>query len=424
MKLNQSIAIVCSIAAMISISACGSKRSPTGGALDTEKPSVLASSPAEYAQIGKGVLEISFSKEMDRSSLANSIYIYPPVMNKKISFDGPTLKIKLNEELKQDTNYFVTLSTRLKDSRGNPLNRNQTLIFRNGELNNYRIGGQITYERDEDMGMPVEVSLLSADSLLVLSDRFKGSSFAIESLNPQAHILSAYIDKNLNGRYDFGLDPYYEGKSEAIPSYNMNISLAYADSTKPKLSRVQPVNRREFKLIFSEPIKSFESISFGGAKDMGLVYKQLDDNMLSVVCAPMDSTEHLIRIKQLEDLKGNITDVTEMKFRNLAPIDTIAPFVSYSNPRNGASVNSLIPVIELHFSEFVVKDKIQVSLSSGSEQIALKLISSTGNIFRYQPSKALQNYKSHILTVSKSVDFSGNIMTSPYELQFLPLKRD
>jgi len=424
MRLKHSLIITCSIVALIILSACGSKRSPTGGALDTEKPSVLASSPAEYAQIGKGAVEISFSKEMDRSSLANSIYIYPPVMNKKISFDGPTLKIKLNEELKQDTNYFITLSTRLKDTRGNPLNRNQTLVFRNGDLNNYRIAGQIHYERAEDLGMPIEVSLFSADSLLVLSDRIKGSSFAMESLNPQAHILKAYIDKNLNGRYDFGLDPYFETKSEAVPSANMNISLVYADSTKPRISRIQPVNRREFKVMFSEPVKSFESISFGGSMDMGLIFKHLDDNVLSVVCTPMDSTEHTVRIKRLEDLKGNITELAEMKFRNLAPLDTIAPFVSFTNPRNGASVNTLLPELEIHFSEFVPMEKLQVSLSSGSDQIGLKLLSHTGNIFRYQPTKTLQNYKSHLLTVSNSVDYSGNIMKSPYELNFLPLKRD
>ena len=58
------------------ISGCGNKRSPTGGPQDIDKPVVLESSPAEFGDISSGIIEISFSKPMERATLANSIYIF------------------------------------------------------------------------------------------------------------------------------------------------------------------------------------------------------------------------------------------------------------------------------------------------------------------------------------------------------------
>jgi len=93
-------------------SSCGSRRSPTGGPEDTEKPKVLTTYPAQFGQLSDGRIEINFSKSLDKSSVAQAVYIYPPIQNKKITVDKSTMRIRIDEKLKQDTNYYITLSTR------------------------------------------------------------------------------------------------------------------------------------------------------------------------------------------------------------------------------------------------------------------------------------------------------------------------
>ena len=108
---------------------CGSKKAPTGGPEDVDRPSILSSLPSEFGQIADGRIEINFSKPLDKSSVTQAVYIYPPVQNKKISVDKSTLLIRFNEDLLPDTNYYVTVSTRLKDIRGNsPLENSQRFL--------------------------------------------------------------------------------------------------------------------------------------------------------------------------------------------------------------------------------------------------------------------------------------------------------
>jgi hypothetical protein len=405
-------------------SGCGNKRNPTGGPLDEVKPVVLGSTPVEFGQIENGIIEIAFSKPMDKSSLANSIYIYPPVTNKKVSLERSTLIIKIAEELRPDTNYFVTLSTRLKDTHGNALDKNQTITFRNGELNQFRMAGTIAYETPSDNGSPIELTVLSPDSILVKSERISGSTYSLEALNPQPHILRAYIDKDLNGRYDFGREPYFESTSDGAKIANLNMELAYADSTKPQIQRVSVISNRELQVSLSEPLKSYKAAIILGKQPLSIAHSLLEGDNITFLVAPMDSTEYTLQLLGAQDMKGNIANYLEKKFNGKAKADTLAPTITFTNPRNGASVNSLSPVLELHFNKIIPADRIMAKLFAGKEEIPLKLLSTTGRIHRFKPAKELENYRSHLLKVlTTTSDFNGNKMHKEYELQFLPLKR-
>lgn len=408
----------------ITLTACGSKKSPTGGPLDTDKPRILGSSPAEFGDIGSGVIEISFSKDMDRTSLANSVFIYPPVMKKKMTIDGPTLKITIQEKLQDNTNYYVTLSSRLKDLRGNALDMNQTLVFRHGTLNNSKISGSISCEQPGDEGMPLELSLFTMDSLLVLSDRISGSTYSIETLNPQPYKLKAFIDRNLNGKYDLGLDPFFEGSTTAKSAATLDMFLAYADSSKPRIRRVTSISNRELVVTLSEQIKSYKSIDIYSDYNIAIIHSLLDMDKLNVLCAPLDSIEYTIQLKGVEDMKGNVSELVESKFVSKGRKDSQAPTVSYSNPRNGATVSSLQPTIEVYFSELIPPENIHAKLTDGRSEIPLKRMPGFGRMYRFQPTKELKNYTSHVFSVlSTTSDISGNKMKRDYELQFLPIKR-
>lgn len=405
-------------------SGCGNKRNPTGGEADLEKPVILATFPAELDEITDGSIEISFSKTIDKNTLANSVYIYPPVQNKKLSLERSTLKLKLNEPLRQDTNYYVTLSNRLKDLRGNPLEANQTLIFRSGKLADGRISGLIDYEVTSDLGSPVSVSLFSVDSLLVLSKTLSGSSYALENLNLQPYNLRSYIDKNQNGRYDIGTEPFYESSSMGASLEVKDMYLAYADTSKVRISNFEALSDREIRIEFSEPVASYQQIMVESDKPLAIKHKILENNILSLLTSAQDSLLYTLTVIGATDLKGNLSEPQKKQFSGSLKKDTDHPTITYTNPRNGASVNSLSPILELHFSEIIPFSSLKVKLVAGKEEIPLRIISETGKIHRLIPQKELPNYSTCILTVlSSTADFSGNSLEKDYQMQFLPLKR-
>jgi len=138
----------------------------------------------------------------------------------------------------------------------------------------------------------------------------------------------------------------------------------------------------------------------------------------------MDSTEYTVYVAGAEDFKANRSEQLQLKFYCSAIADTIAPYVTRTNPRNGASVNNLSPILEITFSELIPPDKISAKLYAGTEEIPVKLLSSFGRSHSFKPTKELSNYRQHTLKILKTTtDFAGNKLKQDYELQFLPLKR-
>jgi len=410
---------------LIFLTSCGSKKSPTGGPEDLERPVIISSLPPQYSNISEGRIEINFSKPLDKTSIPHSIYIYPPVMNKKITVDKNSIIIQINEKLLPDTNYYVIISTRLKDIRGNSPDENQTLVFTSGKLNQLRLSGTIDYEYTRDISLPVQMSLLSADSLLVLSQVSQGSSYALEPLNPAHYILRAYIDKNLNGHYDFTQEPYFEQPVRVEHSTNLNLFLAYADTTKPNIKLVTPKHNREIEITFTEAIKGYNSIRINrleNKEELPVLLSYLEEDKLTVLTAPQEAFAYTMEISGAEDRKGNVMQVINSEFRASTVLDTQPPEVLYSSPRNGTSVKSREPILEVCFSEVIPRSSIKVSLKAAETKtdIPLDILQSDSRIYRFKPQKPLQNYRSYVLTVS-ATDISGNGMPESFILNFLPL---
>lgn len=410
---------------VIILASCGSKKSPTGGPEDLSKPVVISSLPPQFGNISEGRIEINFSKPLDKTSIPHSVYIYPPVMNKKITVDKNSVIIQINENLLPNTNYYVIISTRLKDIRGNSPDENQTLVFASGKLNQLRLSGTIDYEHPGDNSLPVQMSLLSEDSLLVLSQVARGPSYAIEPLNPAHYILRAYIDKNLNGRYDFTQEPYFEQPVRVEHPTNLNLFLAYADTTKPNIKLVTAQHNREIEITFTEAIKGYRSIKINrldNKEELPVLLSYLEEDKLTLLTASQDAFAYTLELYGVEDKKGNVTPVIKSEFRSSTIMDTQPPQVVYSSPRNGTSVKSLEPILEVCFSEVIPRASVKASLraSETKTEIPLEVLQSDSRIYRFKPQKPLQNYRSYVLTIS-ATDISGNSMPESFNLNFLPL---
>ncbi len=412
------------------ISNCGSKRNPTGGKTDIDKPKVLALMPEEFEEISDQKVELTFSKNIDRATFLKGMYIYPPVTNKKVYYEGNVVTIKFLEALEKNTNYYITLTTRIKDVRGNPLDSNQTLIYKHGTLQNNRISGYLTYEKETDNGLPIQLNLLTADSLWVMTKTLTGDSYAMGTLNPMTYIMRAYIDKNLNGRYDAEIEPYQEHDISNQPLATYDIHMAYADTTKPVIKSIYAASRQEYILTLNKSVKSFQKIlvqSVNNKEHLQIFAVHHEMDKITVLTAPTDSTGWQFNLIDAIDFKGNTNPLSSLAVRGSNNVDKAAPLVLKTNPRNGSSVNNLQPVLEVVFSEIIPQSNFHATLKEveSNLEIPFKILNANSNTYRVQPLRALSNYKTCMLTIEDTTtDISGNPLQKPFKLIVLPLFRN
>lgn len=423
--MNKYLSVFFLLMLLIFIAACGSKKSPTGGPEDLEKPVILSSVPAQFGQIDQNRIEINFSKPLDKNSVTQAVYIYPPVKNKKVTVDKNSIFIRFNENLQANTNYFVTVTTLLKDTRGNNLEENQTLIFAHGELQNLRLSGKVSFEEEADKALPLQIRLLSADSLNVLSSVSQGGSYKLESLNPASYLLRAFIDKNRNNRLDPDSEPFYETHLKLERSQSLDIHLAYTDTTIATIKQVQAINDREIHVHFSKTITEYNSIKVqrldtGG--ELPILISSLKENKLTLLTQEQEPVNYRVEIRGIQDRKGNLNAMDKMDFRGSDQKDQQAPKLLSSTPRDGSSVNSLQPSLTLHFSEIIPASSISASLRAAETktEIDFNIEGANSSTYIFKPKQALQNYRSYILTVSVA-DVSGN--KDEFKLSFMPLLR-
>ena len=132
------------------LTSCGHKKNPTGGKKDTIQPEIVSVIPDEYSDITDTNIEIIFSKPIERNTILSGIYIYPPILKKKYSWDGNILTIKILEKLEKNTNYYFNFSEKIKGEHGNFLNKSSTFIFASKKLNENRISGNFLFEENKD----------------------------------------------------------------------------------------------------------------------------------------------------------------------------------------------------------------------------------------------------------------------------------
>ncbi|NQV18022.1 MAG: Ig-like domain-containing protein [Armatimonadetes bacterium] len=406
---------------------CGHRKSPTGGKKDTESPTILSILPDEFCDINNQDIEVVFSKPIDRTSIFSGIYIYPPILNKKFKWDKNTLKIKILEDLEQNTNYFFTFFKRIKGEHNNKLDQDYVFIFRSGKLNEHRISGEIIYEDKSDEGQLVKFNLLTADSTLIYSTELEGYSYEIDNLNSIEHQIESYIDKNENGKYDYEKEPYFQFFISKKETSSVNIELAYADTIKPEIKSVNALWNNQLELNFSENIKSVSEIKITTSDSLeiplSVLAHALNEDKITVVTTKMDTIQYKIWLAALEDLKENVLDESSILFDGISIQDTIPPIVISSFPRNGATIKTLLPEIVIEFSEIILTENLSAKLVSveSQELTEMRIDKGNSNIFIFKPSRELTNYSSYNFIITAS-DMTNN-KSEEFSTFFIPIVR-
>lgn len=414
---------------LIGLISCGHKQNPTGGKKDTIHPEIVSVTPDEYSDITDSNIEIIFSKPIERSTILSGIYIYPPILKKKYSWDGNILTIKILEELDKNTNYYFNFSEKIKGEHDNFLDKSSSFVFASDKLNSNRISGNFLFEETEDKNKPIQITILTADSTEIFSLKALGDTYSIEDLNDAEHIVRAYIDKNTNDKYDNESEPYFQKLIDPAGSATMDIYLAYADTVKPSLKSTNVICNNSIDVKFSEPISSFSEVSIRTADSLeSVVYitaYYLDKDVLTLLTSSLDTLIYKIKFSSILDLKNNITSETSLLFDGTTIQDTIPPEVISSNPRTGSSVNSYQPRISVLFSEIIMEEDIEIELVEveTGKIMEINILSRNSKHYIFSPQYRLNNYSSYKFTMQVK-DNSGNIMTMPLETIFLPIVRE
>ncbi len=392
------------------LNSCGHKKKPTGGEKDTISPKILSFYPPEFSQLNNS-LEILFSKPIEKSTVFEGISIYPPILKKKLIWSDNLLHIKILEPLKDSTNYFFKFSSSIKGIHQNPLDKNYTAIYYNGVLQNYSIYGTISYEKEEDKNKKITLSLFDSDSSLVFIKKISGVNYKLDYLNPDEYHIQAFIDRNGNNKYDFEKEPYAAITVTDSNNTQANLSMSYADTTKPHLTKIVPISNIELIAHFSENISMADEISVESADSnkvaLKVITSKLKNDFITIITEKQDTTKYLLKIKNITDLKENITKMDSLYFNSSTISDTISPKVLEIYPQNGAVIKSHYPEIKLTFSELIKNIDVKLYNNETNKEYELKAIKSDKDVFEYTTQKILLNYSSYKLIVN-ALDYAGN----------------
>ena len=407
---------------------CGHKKSPTGGKKDTEKPTILNIFPDELSDITDSNIEITFSKPIDRSTILAGIHFYPMIFKKKFKWDKNTLIIKILEDLEQNTNYFLSFSEKIKGEHGNKLDKNYVFIYKSGKLSNNRISGNISYEDKTDIGKEIKLILQTADSTFIFSRKLQGNAYELDNLNNIEHILEAYIDKNDNNKYNDNSEPFFQRLIPPQKISNIDIELAYADTVKPLIKSANVPSNNQIVLEFSETILKYDDINIFTADSLRIPVPvkmfSLKSDKLSIISGKLDTLKYEVSISNLEDKKNNVNVESNIIIMGTSVQDTIPPEVLSVNPRNGSSVNTLLPEIEIIFSEIIFQDSIKAEIIGleTNKEIRINIIKGDSERYLFQSNDELINYASYKFILEAS-DPNGNRLEELFEVVFIPIVR-
>ncbi len=414
-----------------SIFSCGHRKSPTGGEVDKEKPTVVAVTPEAFSELDQNVVEITFSKPIDRSSVYSGdggIYIYPLIEEKRYRWSDNTLRIEFEEMLYPFTNYYLTVSRSIRDLRNNQLDNDYLFVFHTGMLATNRIAGNIKTELEEDVGEEVTIAVLSADSVRVFSKKVSGTRYSIEYLNDASHIIRAFIDTNNNNRYERDRDPFDQHEVPPGRFHEVDIYLEYFDDTKPEIRSVNVPFRNQVLVNMNKPIVTVAEIQIVSEDSLQTELEVLNydfiNNQIEIITEPMDSLRYKLTLRGIEDGKDNYAEERVHEFPASMLEDEQLLRIDSHVPRNGAVVENLQPVIKVRFSKHITTEFISFSLidSVTNAEIPVEIRRLDSRTIAFTPHERLTGRRSYRLIIEEeSHDYSGNELEEQLELNFLPI---
>ena len=372
----------CAIVLALILISCAGQVAPPGGPVDTIPPIVIRTEPdtnAIHIQTDRIVLE--FSEYVDRRSVEESIFLSPYLGQLEFEWSGREVTIIFSEQLRKNTTYVLNIGTDVVDIRAhNRMAFGYTLAFSTGDvIDKGIISGRVFDEKPEGvMLFAYALNNIKPDTLDPSRSRpdyimqtGKGGGFTLSNMGWGTYRIFAVRDEYRNLIYDkqvdqFGVTTGDVTISETKPrADNMWFRLSIEDTSKPFLTNVQPLNRRELRLRFSEPLDSssfyhstiaIKDTATQQSVEILLRTREPGDSTAATVVttSPLDSGRtYRLTIGKALDLAGNPFDSVNSSFAfvGASTPDTLRPAFTVPGISDSARGIALGQRIEIRFSE-------------------------------------------------------------------------
>ena len=315
--------------AILSFFGCASKRAPGGGPIDKTAPEIIYTFPTADS-IGikdLSVIKIEFSESIDESSIANNVFISPPLKFDLEWQSDVDLEIQLKDSLKANQTYVIVIGTKVKDIRNNKLSESVQLAFSTGDqIDRGRISGKV-YGLNKNQTFSLFAFGLLSDTISFIkskpdyiSQTGNSGNYLLNYLKLGSYRVFAVDDQNSNLLIDSDFekvgipytDVFIDSSNNSFSGLNFRITKI--DTTVPKLTIVRPINNRQINLRLSERVilKSLnqieirDSISSSPITILATSPKIDENNTLEVYTSPMDSgTVYFCTLKSFADSSMN-----------------------------------------------------------------------------------------------------------------------
>ncbi len=248
-------AAVCALGA-----GCAKEGAPGGGPLDTSPPRIESHRPGrdELGVPRTTTVEIEFSEKPDRESAEQALVVLPAPAEPKLRWKGRRLLVE-QASFPADETCVITVLSSCADKHGNLMGSPYSWAFSTGQT----LPTGLLRVRLLTQDVPVEDGLVwlaaAADTstVPVRVSQSDSSGVALVGWLPEGtYRVLAFRDANADLHYAFGLE---EAAVDTIDvasgdTLGLEMALAVADTTPPRLVRAVAPSSRRIDLSFSEAV--------------------------------------------------------------------------------------------------------------------------------------------------------------------------
>lgn len=246
---------------------CAKQSTPLGGPVDEKKPEIISISP-EQSSLNTRPQEIVviFDEYIKLDNPSKNIIITPKLNKDELEITAlkNSVKIKLNQNLEDNTTYVFNFQAAVKDlSEGNPAT-NLKLVFSTGDkIDSLSVVGKVNYlfPKETEYYQKVIVGLhLASDSTTAfqtapyyLSQIDSSGNFQINNIKPGSYKAFAWEDDNSNLKIDYkseNFDFFLDTLNITSSTDNLFFHLSKGDQTPIKLIRSSQ-NGKHYDLVLN-----------------------------------------------------------------------------------------------------------------------------------------------------------------------------
>lgn len=396
---------------LIVLFSCATQVAPTGGPEDKLPPRIAAIAPAPKSvnQDPKLNVRILFDEWISATIPKSAVMISPPIEKKMIyEVDGQELLITSRSVLDSNTTYTLTIASGIKDLRGNSVAKPFALTFSTGSyIDSLSVLGRVMVSpemlkskqypsiglfligeereskkylqkyRDSSLTGLDTIPRLSKEPPLFITQADSNGWFSIGGLHAGRYRVVAFVDANGNRRIEPSVEwaGLYEKDITLTETFKDSIWIALADqdTTLLELLQVSQVGKNLLQANFSRPLdlerffskkrncfltkNKIDTLFAAGA------FKAPNQNHIQLYFEKEPLTDSLYEFKclyaqdslarSLDSMRNNLEIKWEAKL-----MDTLAPTIAETVPKNGAKLVFPDEKIEVAFNKPVSGDTL------------------------------------------------------------------